>query len=227
MAHPPRRPRRHGKFKRPPPKRLSSEEADAIMERNQSVSPLLRLPGEIRNKIYHYVFRVDGIKIWVFPETNPSGGNFRMVHALCPANNIRMCWWYLSNHIHLTAVCRQIHAEAALLPYMINILEMDLLTVPDFVELVPKALLLNIKTVLVRFEVYQWEFRCDSLGNYNGPELRSLNKLPRLEKLVLPSGRWLLSDKSVTDKIKEHVESPIEVVVVGEDEIYDLLLRSG
>ncbi|KAI8939992.1 hypothetical protein NX059_003715 [Plenodomus lindquistii] len=38
------------------PSTLSAQEADAITERNQRELPLLKLPGEIRNRIYELVF---------------------------------------------------------------------------------------------------------------------------------------------------------------------------
>ncbi|KAF1840622.1 uncharacterized protein K460DRAFT_259121, partial [Cucurbitaria berberidis CBS 394.84] len=74
--------------------------------RNQRESPLLRLPGEIRNRIYDYAF---------------SG---HIVHVLGPSREYPMYratdWqptgYSLSTLNNTTTLCRQIRSETVLLP---------------------------------------------------------------------------------------------------------------
>ncbi|KAI4920422.1 hypothetical protein J4E85_009189 [Alternaria conjuncta] len=86
----------------------SETERDDIYKSNATDSPLLRLPGEIRNMIFGWVFR--GVEYglsdayWTHDSVvrmqieNTSGS-----HAL--------------HDVKLLLVCRQVHAETALLPY--------------------------------------------------------------------------------------------------------------
>lgn len=65
-------------------------------ERNQRESPLLRLPGEIRNKIYGYVY-----------DTPPE-------YALDMGSMMRVTGRNKRRH-HLSTVCRTIYKEVRLL----------------------------------------------------------------------------------------------------------------
>jgi hypothetical protein len=77
--------------------------------------PFLRLPVELRNKIYKYVF--SGWEIWpvkdrgniirlrCFPDTGPDYNNWRLYKNR------------LKTYAALTKTCRQIHQEARLLPF--------------------------------------------------------------------------------------------------------------
>lgn len=71
-----------------------------IAQCNAASSPLLRLPPEIRNMIYTLIIDVN---IVVFTEAGLGRGRHPIQDGLA-----------------LLRVCRQIHAEAALLPYALN-----------------------------------------------------------------------------------------------------------
>ncbi|KAH6849564.1 hypothetical protein B0T12DRAFT_486270 [Alternaria alternata] len=70
-----------------------------IAQRNATSSPLLRLPPEIRNMIYTLILDVNTVMV---------------AHA----GLVRSRRFEIS--VTLLRVCRQIHAEAALLPYAFN-----------------------------------------------------------------------------------------------------------
>ncbi|CAO2656897.1 Nn.00g057000.m01.CDS01 [Neocucurbitaria sp. VM-36] len=104
------------------PTGLSREEADDITLRNQTESPLLRLPGEIRNKIYDYAF--SGHIIHVF-------GN-EPNHSLYGSVDWLPVGYSLSMLIKTTTLCRQIRSETALLPFGCNKFWVSPPLLPDF-----------------------------------------------------------------------------------------------
>ncbi|RMZ66580.1 tetratricopeptide-like helical [Pyrenophora seminiperda CCB06] len=74
----------------------------AITERNQQTSPLLRLPAELRNKIYNYVFHSPPIRPY---------RDHRVYGA----------WAYSRRQLSLLQVCRQVYFEARLVPFKCNV----------------------------------------------------------------------------------------------------------
>ncbi|KAE8856550.1 hypothetical protein PTNB73_09815 [Pyrenophora teres f. teres] len=123
------------------PKR-SKQEVEEIMCLNQKNSPLLRLPAEIRNKIFalalgemtiywglvrqtrNYIFRSLG--------TMAMGGKIQnkkcsYCYDRSPGQVIR-----LSSLVSLPAVCRQIRTEEYLLPFILNNFEIYLADVISF-----------------------------------------------------------------------------------------------
>ena len=89
-----------------------------IMNRNVSTSPLLRLPPEIRLRIYKHVF--GGQRLWMdfrrpkykYGDGTHLGGRFTYLNMDMDTNG--------KLDIGLLRVCRQIFTEAALLPYALN-----------------------------------------------------------------------------------------------------------
>ncbi|KAH6637914.1 hypothetical protein C7974DRAFT_390502 [Boeremia exigua] len=72
------------------------------------ISPLLRLPGELRNKIYAYVFA--GNNIW--PMITEDGKvRYMCISAHCYKQDT------FAQFTSLTETCRQIRQELRLLPY--------------------------------------------------------------------------------------------------------------
>ncbi|EFQ95529.1 hypothetical protein PTT_06326 [Pyrenophora teres f. teres 0-1] len=74
----------------------------AITERNQQTSPLLRLPAELRNKVYTYVFHTPPIRPY---------RDHRVYGA----------WAYSRRRLRLLQVCRQVYFEARLVPFTCNV----------------------------------------------------------------------------------------------------------
>ncbi|KAL8721886.1 MAG: hypothetical protein Q9225_001522 [Loekoesia sp. 1 TL-2023] len=96
------------------------------MERNSASSPLLRLPSEIRNKIYEYALGGNHLEVDYEPHehkyktikkqryrTHYGGGLYH--ECAGEGDDIPS-----SLHLGLLRVCRQIYGEAALLPYALN-----------------------------------------------------------------------------------------------------------
>jgi hypothetical protein len=84
--------------------------------------PFLRLPGELRNKIYEYVFsgwemwpvklrRNNIIRVRCFPDTGPDYNDWRLYMTR------------VKIYAALTKTCRQIHQEARLLPFKYCIID--------------------------------------------------------------------------------------------------------
>ena len=91
-----------------------------IMNRNGSTSPLLRLPPEIRLRIYKYVF--GGQRLWIDCR-GPEYGNTYETHLGARFRHFNMTMTKNSDRtidICVLRVCRQIFTEAALLPYAFN-----------------------------------------------------------------------------------------------------------
>ncbi|CAN9354215.1 unnamed protein product [Alternaria alternata] len=74
----------------------------AISQRNHRRCPLLRLPAELRNKIYEYVF---------------------LSHPVRPLREHREWphWAYPRSQLNLLETCRQIYFEAKLFPFALNV----------------------------------------------------------------------------------------------------------
>lgn len=126
-----------------------------------------------------------------------------------------------------TTICRQIHAETAIFPYTINILEVTLaFGMRPFVKLIPKALRQAIKTLMIRFTSDD----IDQQGYIDRfSDLSWLKRLPRFEKLVLRLRKQLdpADMDLVTKRAKYWIRSSIKVVFVLDTSLYGLHLRSG
>lgn len=87
-------------------------------KRNDRESPLLRLPVEIRNKIYTYVFRND-VHCFHIP-----------LHGflLSPARPRLVLKKPASAQLALLSVCRKVYRDAALLPFSLNLFVFDEVT---------------------------------------------------------------------------------------------------
>ncbi|CAO2656962.1 Nn.00g057650.m01.CDS01 [Neocucurbitaria sp. VM-36] len=84
---------------------------EALSLRNQQESPLLRLPGELRNKIYGYVVD-DPIHIHFSLRRIERVGGGEYFHRSGPVQI-----HYSRQHIALNETCRQTHAETRILPF--------------------------------------------------------------------------------------------------------------
>ncbi|KAF2118248.1 hypothetical protein BDV96DRAFT_597106 [Lophiotrema nucula] len=82
-----------------------------IAKGNSETSPLLRLPGEIRNMIW--VYALGGHRINVLENDNVVSHTSRLIDA--PNDSAAS-----SPTFQLPQVCRQLYAETALLPYQLN-----------------------------------------------------------------------------------------------------------
>lgn len=102
-------------------------------ERNAKQSPLLRLPGEIRNRIYHYAMignvamvTEDNDRAIVNEKTGKIAKRFHKVRAVGVKDGHGLSKWLdtarggnstFESNFHLLEVCRQIYTETATLAY--------------------------------------------------------------------------------------------------------------
>ena len=101
---------------------------------NQKMSPLLRLPREIRNRIYDYAFSVQFTIVRNNP-SYPTRLTFRAgdAYPLLKRNSF-------AKLLAVTRVCRQIYSEAALLPFRLNVFRIhQLATLVKFTEYMQPA----------------------------------------------------------------------------------------
>jgi hypothetical protein len=78
--------------------------------RNRKQSPLLRLPGELRNKVYEYA--MSEITVTVFPYK----GGYKPYHLQAHLNDTPSSTRHVTDVLSLTRVCRQVRAETCHLP---------------------------------------------------------------------------------------------------------------
>jgi hypothetical protein len=83
-------------------------------ERNRHQSSLLRLPGELRNKIYRYA--MSGVTLSIFPSPN-SRERFHLHAHLAGATTVAVPSSKVLDMTSLTRVCRQVYVETLLLPF--------------------------------------------------------------------------------------------------------------
>ncbi|KAF1912379.1 hypothetical protein BDU57DRAFT_542220 [Ampelomyces quisqualis] len=118
---------------------LSQEEANVITMRNQCHSPLLRLPAELRNKIFGYALGGLSIKFTKGPH-KPSDRRryaYDPVWARLVAHNEASSKDNDVSIANLTGVlktCRQIHTETSTLLLEINTLELLPTELNDFLN---------------------------------------------------------------------------------------------
>jgi hypothetical protein len=95
--------------------------------RNQIFSPLLRLPAELRNKVYEYALGGWEIRIWYdltykIDESKQKSDSTGRVCAACrPASGVKKPWIRARKAVlNLPSVCRQLNAETKMLPFTLN-----------------------------------------------------------------------------------------------------------
>lgn len=89
---------------------------------NARNSPLLRLPAELRNKIFKEAIGNNCISI--VQERRPMGSTHNVVKNYGPPDHFQDKYPTLgesSAYYHIPLVCRQVYNETALLPYSLNI----------------------------------------------------------------------------------------------------------
>ncbi|CAO2656919.1 Nn.00g057220.m01.CDS01 [Neocucurbitaria sp. VM-36] len=101
--------------------RSQAAKRDEMILKNKMNSPLLRLPGEVRNQIYSYIFNGYEVEPSVkFPELNPR--RVKGCHLRCRIYGSEE--WKDFNTwdrlLGLTNVCHQLHGETRLLPFRLN-----------------------------------------------------------------------------------------------------------
>lgn len=109
------------------------------------MSPLFRLlPGEVRNRIYGFVFQVDYIEAEICDPHDDKRFTTWASNGCC---KVRVPFQDL---IRLTSTCRQFHAEAASFSYAVNTFKVSLCHLQTFVEVLPEAVRMTITKLIIR-----------------------------------------------------------------------------
>ncbi|KAF2270746.1 hypothetical protein CC78DRAFT_596414 [Lojkania enalia] len=148
-----------------------------IMERNRNESPLLRLPGELRNQIFEYVLDL-GYELRTSNSYIKRRGMSPIVHA------------GKRNALSLLHVCRQLYDETTILPYTLNTFTFhDLYDVDLWIRKTLPCQLETIKSVGI---CASWAWS-DAL-NYYDLDSQLISKLPGLRKLKISINQfaWIL-----------------------------------
>ncbi|KAI4611745.1 hypothetical protein J4E83_007996 [Alternaria metachromatica] len=131
---------------------------EEITLRNQAESPLLRLPGELRNRIYelavggNIIVVSSSYKRWrkmsvYLTSADPSGPDAKSAQASIRAP--------VSDIFTIGLVCRQLHRETALIQYAKNLFHLDNIYYGrDFVDSLSSAQRALVTSISVRIGTY-------------------------------------------------------------------------
>ncbi|KAH7377914.1 hypothetical protein DE146DRAFT_200036 [Phaeosphaeria sp. MPI-PUGE-AT-0046c] len=108
---------------------LTGEEADILAVRNQTMSPILCLPAELRNRNLEYAFDIGTVR---FKSVSTHTNLTRPLITLHVATiHIDAGAKIISILLRRTTVCRQIRAETAALPIKLNAFAVDISQLVD------------------------------------------------------------------------------------------------
>ncbi|KAJ4313130.1 hypothetical protein N0V94_007109 [Neodidymelliopsis sp. IMI 364377] len=97
-------------------------ELDAITQRNRTHSPILRLPGEIRNRMYEYALGGNDL---VPMESNIKGTGFSFYLTSGPTNCAEPSRQHWLGLCSLPATCRDLRLETKTLPLSLNMFQWE------------------------------------------------------------------------------------------------------
>lgn len=137
-------------------------------------SPLLRLPGEIRNQIYKHVFADQHVNVFrhgerLFTGVDNEPDYYQLRHRFS---------WNWTRLLNLTFACRQLQKETTSLPYNMNVIRFsNSVDFYQWVGITPKKLLASITDIQFD-EADHAKYR---IG------LSRLRALPNLRNVFVPS----------------------------------------
>jgi len=138
--------------------------------RNQIESPLLRLPAELRNRIYEYAFRTDCIDYRSNKFRSRSDFKYNPVRKTSAASQS------LSLFLASLPVCRQYYAETKLLVFQLSPFRARPRDLVEAIQKMPEDVQ-NVITVLRVFENRDWT----STRVYNTSDFPHLPSLRKVE----------------------------------------------
>ncbi|KAH5573248.1 hypothetical protein HBI24_200690 [Parastagonospora nodorum] len=170
----------------------------------QDCCPFLSLPGELRNRIYEYAFRVDHIQGTQYDgsvvrkannEYNTMASKYTMTFETRDPNNWRSVPQQLSVLLSLPQTCRQIYAETNGMPFSENFFDVGLHAIQHFLAVVPRPILDGITVISLWKSPGRMMDQADNLflashDDENAPGvwrtlLRLLGALPSLKRVIL------------------------------------------
>ncbi|KAI4631575.1 uncharacterized protein J4E87_002280 [Alternaria ethzedia] len=148
----------------PSGERLSSEAAEIISEMNRQRSPLLRLPAELRNKIYEYA--LGGMELRISYRNRELGLVAAMFY------NTPVLFTSLHRLVGLTLVSRQLYAETKILPFELCTMLALRFTFNDLIERLNITQRQAISTIRAHYRD-----ACNGTAWEDWPAVRSLKGL--------------------------------------------------
>ncbi|KAH9873444.1 hypothetical protein IAQ61_004067 [Plenodomus lingam] len=123
------------------------KEAAKITERNSNESPFLRLPGELRNRIYDLAFGNHIVEIdnTAFEDKKP------VFHHICLTKDHTETPYTFFDILNMTTTCRQIYYETFKLPLTENKFKMSSKTPLDLAKHISPWQVACIQTIQIRF----------------------------------------------------------------------------
>ncbi|CAA9957450.1 hypothetical protein PTMSG1_01058 [Pyrenophora teres f. maculata] len=117
---------------------LSNDEADRLTLRNQQESIFLRLPGELRHRIYEYAFSEQCILVG-----RSLSSRLQLAvepYGFSPQDQYKIPRYNFTRLLAIAMTCRQVYAEAALLIFQLNDFRFHHVeTIEQFLDSVPAA----------------------------------------------------------------------------------------
>jgi hypothetical protein len=126
-------------------RKKATADGDCSTQRNTTESPLLRLPGELRNRIYGYVFDVDSIRV----RESPSDLVTATVVDTTSSASTRVPDYPLIDMHSLTWTCRLLYNETKLLPYQFNTFDLPLWALRPILRRSPGIVRMYVGSLLV------------------------------------------------------------------------------
>ncbi|KAF3001333.1 hypothetical protein E8E13_005790 [Curvularia kusanoi] len=152
------------------PGKIMDSEKEAITRRNRKESPLLRLPAELRNRIYGYAM---------------SGGVTLEDHLL-PAE-LAVAHNPPGASLALPKVCYQLHQETALLLFSLNTFTGSSTTIEDFLDALGEYQKAKIESITVYPHLQYWMIWSDDTEVELAKLMRDMALLKRVDFFVLTS----------------------------------------
>ncbi|XPS93152.1 hypothetical protein M3J09_002520 [Ascochyta lentis] len=166
---------------------------DAITLHNQTQSPLLRLPVEIRYMIWEHILGDKDFSLWTID------GKFLLTFRKPETN-----FWAgtkIRHHFALTRVCRQTHAETRFLPFLLNAISTTPPCLSVWLKRFNQAQLSCIRTVTI----YQCQlsFGQDVIHPHVRNALWAMRELTGLRKIHLhrDNKTYMGEDSSAQHKV--------------------------
>jgi len=205
-------------------------------QRNSATSPLLRLPAEVRNKIFTYVNSGLNIFMWNknFDPLRKIGGACRNPQVLIrhDASPIASYLVALPPFLALQAICRQVYNETAMLPFSTN----EYWYFTNYSLDLCKTLFYEAQLQCIRFlsftvTIHHGVFTSET-GEFRVGALEGLRAFPNLQEVSFSFDTDLPEDERtpLLERPKAVLENRVKRVVFGvkvvfkrgyHDEIFD------
>jgi len=160
--------------------------------RNQVQSPLLRLPAELRNHIFDYVFENITVD---FDHQETMHGDYVFTAFSRDTYQDRRSKWTLPEIVRTTTVCRQIRAETALLPFTRSVFDLTSYTARGIQGALLSKILPMQRDAITRLRLEHTLKIHTDVDVWSGLVDIGIVKLPSLRQVMVELSTWGLCSK--------------------------------